>query len=324
MPQGIWPTVLLAFIISLAAGPLFIRIRQRQRLGQQIREDGPAHHLKKAGTPTAGGVLFLVAAAGALLLRGHGTPLLGLAALLTLGNGFIGWLDDRAKMRQGRSLGLKARNKIAGQALFTALFAALLHRSGLYNPVVALPFSDLTLDLGWFYPFFIFLIILATTNAVNLSDGIDGLAGGTAIIALLAFLYIALESGRPDLAFFCAALIGGTFGFLLYNLHPARIFMGDVGSLALGGALAAAAILSKAELSLLLIGGIYVIEALSVILQVLSFQLTGRRLLLMAPLHHHFELKGWSEWRVVTAFWGLTFIFALGGLLEWWLRGSLQ
>lgn len=323
MPQNVWLTIVSAFLISLAAGPIFIRIRRRQRAGQQIRADGPVHHLKKAGTPTAGGLIFLIAAVAALLIQGCFTPVVGLALLLTLGSALIGWLDDYTKIRQGRSLGLKARSKIAGQALFTVLFTVLLYRFGEYNPAVAVPFSDLTIDLGWFYPFFIFLIVLATTNAVNLSDGIDGLAGGTAIIALLAFLYIALESGRLDLALFCAAFVGGTFGFLLYNLHPARIFMGDVGSLALGGALAAAAILSKAELSLLLIGGIYVIEALSVILQVLSFQLTGRRPLLMAPLHHHFELKGWSEWRVVTAFWGLTFIFALAGLLEWWLRGSL-
>ena len=323
MPQSVWFTAGAAFLISLLCGPVFIRLRQRQRAGQQIRADGPAHHRKKAGTPTAGGTIFLLAAAAALLIQGCFTPLVGLALLLTLGSALIGWIDDYAKVRRGHSLGLKARSKIAGQALCTALFVLLLYLSGEYSPAVAVPFTDLTLELGWFYPLFIFLIVLATTNAVNLSDGIDGLAGGTAIIALLAFLYIAQESGRPALALFCAAFVGGTFGFLLYNLHPARIFMGDVGSLALGGALAAAAILSKAELSLLFIGGIYVIEALSVIVQVLSFQLTGRRLLLMAPLHHHFELKGWSEWRVVTTFWGLTFIFALAGLLEWWLRGSL-
>lgn len=317
MPQSIWIILFIAFIISVAVGPLFIRLLRRQRLGQQIRADGPAHHLKKAGTPTAGGAVFLFAAAAALLIRGYFTPLLGLAALLTLGNAFIGWLDDHAKIVRGRSLGLKARDKIAGQALLTALFTALLYLSGQYDPVVTVPFSDIALNLGWFYPFFLLLIIMATTNAVNLSDGIDGLAGGTAIITLLAFLYIALESSRLDLALFCAALVGGAFGFLIYNLHPARIFMGDVGSLGLGGALAAAAILTKAELSLIIIGGVYVLEALSVIVQVISFQLTGRRILLMAPLHHHFELKGWSEWQVVTAFWGLTFIFALAGLLQW-------
>jgi phospho-N-acetylmuramoyl-pentapeptide-transferase len=292
-------------------------MRRRRQFGQQIRVDGPARHLKKAGTPTAGGVVFLIAAGSALLIAANFNPSLWIAFLLTLGSALIGWLDDYAKMAHGHSLGLKARDKIAGQALLTAVFTGLLYLSGNYSSVVELPFTGVTLNLGWFYPLFIFMIILSTTNAVNLTDGIDGLAAGTAIIVLLAFLYIALESGRPDMAQFCGALVGGCFGFLIYNLHPARIFMGDVGSLGLGGALAAAAILTKAELSLVVIGGLYVLEALSVILQVLSFQLTGRRILLMAPLHHHFELKGWSEWQVVTAFWGLTFIFALIGLLEW-------
>jgi phospho-N-acetylmuramoyl-pentapeptide-transferase len=310
-------TVIVAFAISTVICPFFIRMRRRRQFGQQIRVDGPARHLKKAGTPTAGGVVFLIAAGSALLIAANFNPSLWIAFLLTLGSALIGWLDDYAKMAHGHSLGLKARDKIAGQALLTAVFTGLLYLSGNYSSVVELPFTGVTLNLGWFYPLFIFMIILSTTNAVNLTDGIDGLAAGTAIIALLAFLYIALESGRPDMALFCGALVGGCFGFLIYNLHPARIFMGDVGSLGLGGALAAAAILTKAELSLVVIGGLYVLEAISVILQVLSFQLTGRRLLLMAPLHHHFELKGWSEWQVVTAFWGLTFIFALIGLLEW-------
>lgn len=317
MQKSVLLTVIVAFAISAVICPFFIRMRRRRQFGQQIRVDGPARHLKKAGTPTAGGVVFLIAAGSALLIAANFNPSLWIAFLLTLGSALIGWLDDYAKMAHGHSLGLKARDKIAGQALLTAVFTGLLYLSGNYSSVVELPFTGVTLNLGWFYPLFIFMIILSTTNAVNLTDGIDGLAAGTAIIALLAFLYIALESGRPDMALFCGALVGGCFGFLIYNLHPARIFMGDVGSLGLGGALAAAAILTKAELSLVVIGGLYVLEAISVILQVLSFQLTGRRILLMAPLHHHFELKGWSEWQVVTAFWGLTFIFALIGLLEW-------
>lgn len=317
MQKSVLLTVIVAFAISAVICPFFIRMRRRRQFGQQIRVDGPARHLKKAGTPTAGGVVFLLAAGSALLIAANFNPSLWIALLLTLGSALIGWLDDYAKMAHGHSLGLKARDKIAGQALLTAVFTGLLYLSGNYSSVVELPFTGVTLNLGWFYPLFIFMIILSTTNAVNLTDGIDGLAAGTAIIVLLAFLYIALESGRPDMAKFCGALVGGCFGFLIYNLHPARIFMGDVGSLGLGGALAAAAILTKAELSLVVIGGLYVLEALSVILQVLSFQLTGRRILLMAPLHHHFELKGWSEWQVVTAFWGLTFIFALIGLLEW-------
>lgn len=307
----------IAFLISAVICPLFIGVQRRRHFGQQIRIDGPAFHLKKAGTPTAGGVVFLLAATGALLIAADFGPHLWIAVMLTLGSALIGWFDDYAKMAHGRSLGLKARNKIAGQALLAALFSGLLYLTGSYNPAVEIPFTQITFHLGWFYPFFIFLIIISTTNAVNLTDGIDGLATGTAIIALLAFLYIALEGGRLDLALFCGALVGGCFGFLIYNLHPARIFMGDVGSLGLGGALAAAAILTKAELLLVVIGGIYVLEAVSVILQVISFQLTGRRLFAMAPLHHHFELKGWSEWQVVTAFWGLTFVFSLIGLFAW-------
>ncbi len=317
MPKTVFLTALIAFAVSALFCPFYIALQRRRQFGQQVRADGPSRHLKKAGTPTAGGVVFLAAATVALLLRGNFSPRLWMALLLALGSALIGWLDDYAKMAHGRSLGLKARSKIAGQALLTVLFTGLLYLSGNYNPVVELPFAGTALDLGWLYPFFIFLIILSTTNAVNLTDGIDGLATGAAIISLLAFLYIALESGLVDLALFCGALVGGCFGFLIYNLHPARIFMGDVGSLGLGGALAAAAILAKAELSLVVSGGLYVIEALSVILQVLSFQLTGRRIFLMAPLHHHFELKGWSEWQVVTAFWALAFIFALIGLLEW-------
>ncbi len=317
MQKGILLTVFIAFAVSAAVCPLYIRMQRRRRFGQQIRIDGPSRHLKKAGTPTAGGVVFLFAAVSALLVAGNFNPRLWIALLLTLGSAFIGWLDDYAKMAHGSSLGLKARDKIAGQALLTVLFTGLLYLSGNYDPAVELPFSGITLEMGWFYPLFIFAIIISTANAVNLTDGIDGLATGTAIIALLAFLYIALESGRPDLALFCGALVGASFGFLMYNLHPARIFMGDAGSLGLGGALAAVAILTKAELFLVVIGGIYVVEAVSVILQVLSFQVTGRRILAMAPLHHHFELKGWSEWRVVIAFWGLTFIFALCGLIGW-------
>ncbi len=317
MQMSVFLTAFIAFAISAVICPFYISLQRRRQFGQQIRVDGPSRHLKKAGTPTAGGVVFLAAAVAALLVRGNFSPHLWIAVFLALGSALIGWLDDYAKMAHGRSLGLKARNKIAGQVLLTAIFTGLLYLSGNYSPAVELPFTGAVLDLGWFYPFFIFLIILSTTNAVNLTDGIDGLATGTAIISLLAFLYIALESGRLDLALFCGALVGACFGFLIYNLHPARIFMGDVGSLGLGGALAAAAILTKAEFSLAVIGGLYVLEALSVILQVLSFQLTGRRILLMAPLHHHFELKGWGEWQVVTAFWGLAFIFALIGLLKW-------
>jgi phospho-N-acetylmuramoyl-pentapeptide-transferase len=311
--------MLVAFAISVVVCPFLIKLLRRLQFGQQVRDDGPTRHRFKAGTPTAGGVVFLLATAAALLWPGGGwSPLLGAVLLVTLGNGLIGWLDDYAKIAKARSLGLKARNKLLGQFVIAAVFAGLLALSGRYDPVVGIPFTGAALDLQLFYPLFIFLFIIGFSNAVNLTDGIDGLATGTAIITLLAFLYIASQLGMPEIARFCGALVGGCFGFLVYNLHPARIFMGDVGSLALGGALAAVAVLTKTELTLVITGAIFVVETISVILQVISFQLTGKRLFLMSPLHHHFELKGWSEWQVVTAFWGLAFVFAVIGLVQFW------
>lgn len=314
----------IAFAISVVICPLLIKVMRKLQYGQQIREDGPVRHLSKAGTPTAGGVVFLLAAVAALLIQGRQfwSWELGLILLVTLGNALIGWLDDYAKMSHSRSLGLKARSKLAGQFLIGALFIGGLSYLNLYDSALTVPFTDISLSLNYLYPVFIIFMITAETNGVNLTDGIDGLATGTAIIALLALLYIAVTKELFGVAIFCGALVGGCFGFLVYNLHPARIFMGDVGSLALGGALAAAAVLIKEELLLVIIGGVFVLETLSVVLQVISFKLSGRRILLMAPLHHHFELKGRSEWQVVTGFWGLAFIFALAGLIEIWLRNG--
>lgn len=319
MRTGIFLAMLIAFAVSVAICPLYIRLLRRLQFGQQIREDGPARHRFKAGTPTAGGVVFLLGTAAALLAVGRSfPPELWMVLFVTFGSALIGWLDDFAKISRGRSLGLKARNKLAGQIFIAAAFTGALALTGRYSPQVAVPFSGFSLDLGLFYPLLILVLMLGTTNGVNLTDGIDGLAAGTAIIAALAFFYIALTAGMTELALFLGALVGGCFGFLVYNLHPARIFMGDVGSLGLGGALAGAAVLTGAELTLVIIGGIFVLETLSVIAQVISFQLTGRRILLMSPLHHHFELKGWSEWQVVTGFWGAAFIFAVIGLIDYW------
>ncbi|HOB87297.1 MAG TPA: phospho-N-acetylmuramoyl-pentapeptide-transferase [Bacillota bacterium] len=315
MPQELLSGIVVSFGISLLLGPFFIRYMKRLQFGQQIREDGPARHLAKAGTPTMGGVVFLAAALITQLLLGPRQAAVFLAFLPTLGGAVIGGLDDYTKVSRGRSLGLKARNKILGQLLLAGLFAALLFQAG-HSTAVAIPFTEIRLELGKFYSLLVVVMILSTTNAVNLTDGIDGLAAGTAIISFLTFLYISAMQGQYELAFFCAVMVGACFGFLVYNLHPARVFMGDAGSLALGGALAAVAILTKTELYLLIIGGVFVIETLAVILQVASFQLTGKRLFLMTPLHHHFELKGWSEWRVVTSFWALAFILALVALLD--------
>ncbi|HHX87153.1 MAG TPA: phospho-N-acetylmuramoyl-pentapeptide-transferase [Firmicutes bacterium] len=307
--------MILSFVISVAICPIFIKLIRRLQLGQQIREDGPRRHFSKAGTPTMGGVVFLLSSLISLLLVAPRSNLLFIALFVTLSNALIGWLDDYAKVSRSRSLGLRARDKLLGQTVIAAVLALTLYKLG-YSPGVNIPFTGTCINLGVLYPVLLLAIISGTTNGVNLTDGIDGLAAGTAIIALLCFFYIALTCGASEIALFCGTLVGGCFGFLVYNIHPARIFMGDVGSLSLGGALAAVAILTKTEFYLVIIGGVFVIETLSVILQVISYQLTGKRVFLMAPLHHHFELKGWSEWQVVTSFWGLSFLFAVTALLD--------
>ena len=304
---------LAAFFLCLILCPLYIRFSP---FGQQIRLDGPGRHFRKAGTPTMGGVVFLFCIVLILFLFVPISPLLLAALLITLAGGLLGLIDDYQKTARHRSLGLKARHKLAGQFIFALIFYFVLLAHG-HSTVVHIPFSSTSVDLGCLYPLLIFVMILGAANGVNLTDGIDGLAGGTAILALLALLILASQQGQSDLVYFCAVLIGAVFGFLVFNLHPARIFMGDVGSLSLGTALAAVAILTKAELLLVIIGGVFVLETLSVILQVVSFKLTGRRIFLMAPLHHHFEMKGWSEWYVVTGFWALGFCFALLGILEY-------
>jgi len=310
-------SLLVAFILALIAFPLFIKMIKKRQYGQQIREDGPSKHASKAGTPTMGGVLILTIATVTAILFAGSSPLTYMVLLVMLGCGLIGFLDDYLKIAKNRSLGLKARAKLAGEVLIAALFTLAIYFAGYYIPAVELPFTGTSINLGLFYPFFIFLIVTSATNTVNLTDGIDGLAAGTTIIALFAFMYIALQADLPALAVTCAALIGSCLGFLVYNRHPARLFMGDVGSLGLGGAFAALAVLTKSELLLIVIGGIFVIEALAVIAQVISFKLTGKRILLMAPLHHHFELKGWSEWRVVYSFWAVAVIFAFIGVLAY-------
>ncbi|MDW7652210.1 MAG: phospho-N-acetylmuramoyl-pentapeptide-transferase [Bacillota bacterium] len=306
---------LVAFLTGIVLAPLFISVFKKMHFGQQIREDGPRKHMKKAGTPTMGGVIFLLAFLPAVLIFApKNTPLL-LALLLTYGNGFIGFVDDYLKVVRKQSLGLKARSKLLGQLAVVAAFYLIWQQTGA-NAALAVPFTTYVLDLGAWYPLFLAFFVIGTTNAVNLTDGIDGLAAGTAILALLSYTILATIQGADGLMQFGAAMIGAVFAFLAYNFHPARVFMGDVGSLALGGALAAMAVLTKTELYLVIIGGVFVIETLSVIIQVIVFQLTGNRVFRMSPLHHHYELGGHGEWRVVTGFWTLGFIFAVIGLLQ--------
>ena len=211
-------------------------------------------------------------------------------------------------------MGLRAREKLIGQFVFSLIFCIALFYFG-HSTVVSIPFTSLQVDFGWTYPILVMIMMAGFSNAVNLTDGVDGLAGGTSIIAFGALLLLASSQGLSDMTGLCGALGGAVLGFLIFNLHPAKVFMGDVGSLALGAALAAAAILIKAEFYLLIIGGVFVLETLSVMLQVACFKLTGRRILLMSPLHHHFEMKGWSEWKVVSVFWSLGLVLALVGVM---------
>ena len=304
---------ILAMVFSILAGPKFIDFLRDRELGQQIREEGPAGHVVKQGTPTMGGLLMLIGAAiPFLLLSKHTLPALTVFAV-AIGCGAVGFLDDFIKLRHRRSLGLNARWKLLLLAGITFFLGwAAVHEdldTTLYVPAVG------TLDLWWAWYGLLFLIVAGAANGVNLTDGIDGLAAGTGIIALITFTAINIftfirlrQVDEPnqvylDMAILGGALVGGAIGFLWFNAFPADVFMGDTGSMAIGGALGAFAVMTKTELLLLLVGGIFVIEALSVMLQVFSFKYWGKRIFLMAPIHHHFEMKAWSETKIMVRFW---------------------
>ena len=321
MEQQIILAFIVALAVTLALGPVAIPLLRRLKLGQSIRNDGPARHFSKAGTPTMGGVIILGGLAAAVLVTGRGVIDALVVLGVALGFGLIGFLDDFIKVALKRSLGLRAREKLLGQLLLAALLGALAPVILERGTVVTVPFAALVtgnaveLDPGpWLYILFSTVVVVGAANAVNLTDGLDGLASGVTIAAAAAFIPIGLLADRPGVALAMAALVGGCLGFLFYNRHPARVFMGDTGSLALGGALGAAAVLTGGELALPVIGGVFVLETLSVILQVFSFQVFGRRILRMSPLHHHFELAGWSETGVVRAFWLGALLFAALGL----------
>lgn len=311
----------VALVVTLLLGPVLIPLLRRLKFGQSIRDDGPSRHLSKAGTPTMGGIMFLAGILAAVLFTGWGDRDAMVVLGVTLGFGIIGFIDDFIKVALKRSLGLRAREKLLGQVLLAALLGALAPAVLERGTTIIVPFSallageGLVLDPGpWVYIMFSIVVVVGTANAVNLTDGLDGLASGVTLVGALAFIPIGLLAGRPGVALAMAALAGGCLGFLFYNRHPARVFMGDTGSLALGGALGAAAVLTAGELALLVVGGVYVLETLSVILQVFFFQVFGRRVLRMSPLHHHFELAGWSETRVVWSFWLASVVFAALGL----------
>jgi phospho-N-acetylmuramoyl-pentapeptide-transferase len=315
---------LVAMIISILAGPKFIEFLRRNEFGQHIREEGPEHHSTKQGTPTLGGLLIVFAATFAFLPTSAYT----LPALTIFGTalacGAIGFLDDFIKLRHQRSLGLSGRWKMLGLLAVTFAVGLAAHHQQLRHDVFV-PVVNEWLPLGWGWYVLLFIVIAGATNGVNLTDGLDGLAAGTSIIALFTFTTMAvtiyIRSGpvgsrietRLDAAFIGAAIIGAAIGFLWFNAFPAEVIMGDTGAFAMGGALAAMAIFLKVELLLILVGGIFLIEAVSVILQVVSYKYWGRRVFLMAPLHHHFEMKAWSETKIMVRFWIVTGILCAFG-----------
>jgi phospho-N-acetylmuramoyl-pentapeptide-transferase len=324
--------VLTSLTISLLFGPWLIRRLVGARIGQPVRDDGPESHFSKAGTPTMGGMLILVSIAiSTLLWSDLGNRYVWVVLLVTLGFGIIGGIDDYQKLRYGNSKGISARAKLLGQSVVALAAAVYLYMTAetpaeltLLFPV----FKDWQIYLGWLFIPWVFLVIVGASNAVNLTDGLDGLAimptvlVGTALGAIAYFtghykfaeyLNIPFIHGVGEIAVFCAALLGAGLGFLWFNTYPAQVFMGDIGALSLGAALGVIAVISRHELVLFIMGGVFVMEAVSVIMQVISFKLTGKRIFRMAPIHHHFELKGWPEPRVIVRFWIITLILVMVG-----------
>ena len=329
-----YPTyqVFLALVISLVlcmiVMPFWIRLLKVRQIGQQIRADGPQAHLKKQGTPTMGGIVILIVMTVSVFLVGKPNASLLLLLAATLLTGVLGFIDDASKVIKERSLGLLPWQKMLGLIIISVGFTLIAVNCIGISPAVTIPFANVDIDLGilttvipicggisipWIYVFFVFLLMAGFSNAVNLTDGLDGLAGGTIMIAMVAMCAIAYICDQLSVAIFAIAAAGACLGFLWFNCYPASIFMGDTGSLALGTAFAGIAVITKTELFSVIIGGLFVIEALSVIIQVLHFKRTHKRVFLMAPLHHHYEKKGWSETKVVIRFCIVTGMFAAIG-----------
>ena len=326
-----------ALLISFILGPWLIATLQRMQIGQTIRKVGPESHFVKEGTPTMGGALILLAIILPTLLWADLTNLyIWVTLLVTTGYGAIGFIDDYLKVVRKNSDGISARQKLFWQVLIAFVAALLLYRSGSFDTHLSVPFfKNVNPDLGVFYILFAILVMVGSSNAVNLTDGLDGLAIGPMIIAAGTFLLLAYLVGNAklanylqitgiqgagELAILCGAMVGAGLGFLWFNTYPAQVFMGDVGSLSLGGALGTIAVITKNEFVLVIVGGIFVIEALSVIVQVISFRYWGRRVFRMAPIHHHFELKGWAEPKIIVRFWIISIVLALIALSTLKLR----
>lgn len=323
MEQVILFTILVGFLISVILSPILIPFLRRLKFGQSIREEGPKSHQKKSGTPTMGGTMILLSIVVTTIVMTSKYSELSVQTYLllfvTIGFGLLGFLDDFIKVVMKRNLGLTSKQKLFGQIVISFIFYFIL-RQNEFSTTVSIPLTDISFDLGWMYVFFIIFWLVGFSNAVNLTDGLDGLVSGTAAIAFGAFAVLSWYQEAYDVAIFSLAVVGAVLGFLVFNAHPAKVFMGDTGSLALGGAIATIAILTKLEILLVIIGGIFVVETLSVILQVISFKTTGKRIFRMSPLHHHYELIGWSEWRVVVTFWTVGLLCAVLGIyIEVWL-----
>lgn len=305
-----------AFIVCALLGPVLIPYLHKLKFGQSIRECGPASHMKKSGTPTMGGLMMLAALVVAMLWNRF-TPHVMIALVLTLGHAIIGFIDDYIKVVMKRNLGLTAKQKFLLQFILAGAYVYFAETHN-QNTSLWVPGLDITFDCGWGYYVLAFLLLVGTTNAVNLTDGLDGLVSFVSIPVTLVYAFIAFMLGMLDVSGFALALTGACVGFLMFNRHPAQVFMGDTGSLALGGGVAALALLTHTELLLVIIGGVYVAEALSVIIQVTYFRLThGKRIFRMSPLHHHFELGGWREVKVVHVFTALSCVLSALGLALW-------
>lgn len=293
-----------SLLICCFLGPKFIAFIRDREFGQNIREEGPSGHHAKAGTPTLGGIIIFTAISAPFLILTDYKPgplaVFGVAVACAL----LGFADDYTKIVKRRSLGLRARTKLGATILISFFLWYMATQVADLPPTLRFRVVDYQVDLGIFYPLVVYLVVAGTTSAVNLTDGLDGLAAGCVAIVLLAYIGITfITTGQKDLALLCACLVGACIGFLWFNSFPAQIFMGDTGSLGLGGAIAGLAVMTKTEILLIILGGIFVIEALSVVIQVISFQAFRKRVFLMAPVHHHFELMAWSETKIILRFW---------------------
>ncbi|WP_349432337.1 phospho-N-acetylmuramoyl-pentapeptide-transferase [Methylomarinum sp. Ch1-1] len=330
---------LTALMISFMVGPVMIRKLTRNKIGQSVREEGPQSHYEKAGTPTMGGALILVAIAVSTLLWANlQNRYVWVVFFVTMSHGVIGFIDDYRKVALGNSDGLSARSKYFWQSVVALSAAIYLFQSAevaAETQFIVPFFKDVMLDMGWLYVLLTYFVIVGSSNAVNLTDGLDGLAIMPTVMIAAALAIFAYLSGHVDFAnylaipylplsgeliVFCAALVGAGLGFLWFNAYPAMVFMGDVGALALGAALGIMAVLVRQEIVLMIMGGVFVVETVSVIIQVVSYKMRGKRVFLMAPIHHHYELKGWPEPRIIVRFWIITVILVLIGLATLKLR----